>query len=267
MLSRHGLPVLAGFWSPELVSRFARLNEQFAAARSAHNAFQEQRPTIEDFKKLPLPEMKAQIDRSKVLNAEYDATRESLEACEREMATDELGQRVYVEPIPLQLPEGDDKDDNSYALYRGTVWVSERSLEPEQWKRLIDRLMEREEAELRAALATEEPDCGRERLSTEVRRAVWIRDQGRCSRCGSRERLEYDHIIPVSQGGGNTERNIELLCEVCNRANQTRFSKAAKAKHWSSEINLLIAIFEFCRSCSNRSEARPAAQRTGKPER
>jgi 5-methylcytosine-specific restriction endonuclease McrA len=35
--------------------------------------------------------------------------------------------------------------------------------------------------------------------------------------CGSRERLEYDHIIPVSKGGSNTARNIELRCESCNR--------------------------------------------------
>ena len=36
--------------------------------------------------------------------------------------------------------------------------------------------------------------------------------------CGSKEQLEYDHIIPVSRGGGNTERNIQLLCETCNRS-------------------------------------------------
>ena len=57
----------------------------------------------------------------------------------------------------------------------------------------------------------------RPRIPESVRVFVWQRDQGKCARCGSRERLEYDHIIPIVKGGGNTARNIELLCEECNR--------------------------------------------------
>lgn len=50
-----------------------------------------------------------------------------------------------------------------------------------------------------------------------VQREVWRRDMGRCVECGSKEYLEYDHIIPFSKGGSNTVRNIQLLCESCNR--------------------------------------------------
>jgi 5-methylcytosine-specific restriction endonuclease McrA len=57
----------------------------------------------------------------------------------------------------------------------------------------------------------------RERIPDEVKRFVWQRDQGKCVRCGSNKRLEFDHIIPISKGGSNTERNIQLLCEKCNR--------------------------------------------------
>lgn len=57
----------------------------------------------------------------------------------------------------------------------------------------------------------------REAIPERVRHEVWRRDQGRCVDCGSRERLEFDHIIPVSKGGSNTARNIELRCEACNR--------------------------------------------------
>lgn len=58
---------------------------------------------------------------------------------------------------------------------------------------------------------------GRAPIPKEVQREVWRRDQGRCVQCGSQENLEYDHIIPVSRGGANTARNIQLLCETCNR--------------------------------------------------
>jgi len=58
---------------------------------------------------------------------------------------------------------------------------------------------------------------GREVIPEAVRIAVWRRDGGKCVKCGSRKNLEYDHIIPLSKGGSNTVRNIELLCEKCNR--------------------------------------------------
>ena len=58
----------------------------------------------------------------------------------------------------------------------------------------------------------------RTRIPESVRIEVWRRDGGKCAICGSRESLEYDHIIPVSKGGGNTARNIELLCEKHNRS-------------------------------------------------
>ena len=58
----------------------------------------------------------------------------------------------------------------------------------------------------------------RQPIPSAVRREVWRRDEGKCARCGSREKLEYDHIVPIARGGSNTARNIELLCESCNRS-------------------------------------------------
>jgi len=58
----------------------------------------------------------------------------------------------------------------------------------------------------------------RPNIPESVRIIVWKRDSGKCVKCGSRENLEYDHIIPISKGGSNTARNIELLCENCNRS-------------------------------------------------
>jgi len=57
----------------------------------------------------------------------------------------------------------------------------------------------------------------REPIPEHVRFVVWRRDEGKCVKCGSKENLEFDHIIPLSKGGSNTARNIQLLCEKCNR--------------------------------------------------
>ena len=53
-------------------------------------------------------------------------------------------------------------------------------------------------------------------IPSDIASAVWNRDGGRCCNCGSREELEFDHIIPISKGGATTFRNLQLLCKTCN---------------------------------------------------
>ncbi len=59
----------------------------------------------------------------------------------------------------------------------------------------------------------------REAIPAAVKRAVWERDQGRCTWpldsggvCGSTHRLELDHVDPWSKGGEPTQANLRLLC-------------------------------------------------------
>jgi len=63
----------------------------------------------------------------------------------------------------------------------------------------------------------EELTYSRVAIPDDVKLFVWQRDQGRCAKCGGQKNLEFDHIIPIAKGGSNTARNIQLLCETCNR--------------------------------------------------
>ena len=70
-----------------------------------------------------------------------------------------------------------------------------------------------------------------------VRREVWRRDQGRCSyvdrhsgrRCGSRYRLEIDHIVPFALGGGAEPGNLRLHCGAHHRLRHAQRDACAES--------------------------------------
>ena len=71
-------------------------------------------------------------------------------------------------------------------------------------------------------------EAGRVRLSTNYneewlkkRREILDRD-GKCLECGSTERLEVDHRVPVYEGGAELDsENLRVLCHECHK-NKTR---------------------------------------------
>lgn len=72
--------------------------------------------------------------------------------------------------------------------------------------------------------------CGRLDISkTKKRKSVnnikWMvfkRDNFTCQKCGSQELLELDHIVPISKGGKEKEKNYQTLCQKCNRKKKDR---------------------------------------------
>jgi len=61
-------------------------------------------------------------------------------------------------------------------------------------------------------------------IPMEVRRAAWMRDEGRCTftspnghRCTVTGNVEFDHRDPVARGGMPTVENVRLLCRAHNQ--------------------------------------------------
>ena len=154
----------------------------------------------------------------------------SLDALAKMRTSSWLHQGSYMEPVRNRLTEA--YGPNSW-VYRDVVFRVDDALGiPEEELALriklaraklrsaaepltIERLRRNVEAIER--LEKHPPSARRERIPESVKMFVWRRDHSRCVQCGSNELLEFDHIIPVVEGGSNTERNIQLLCESCNR--------------------------------------------------
>jgi hypothetical protein len=60
-------------------------------------------------------------------------------------------------------------------------------------------------------------------IPSAVKIEVWKRDRGSCVKCGSKENLHFDHIIPYSQGGSSRDaENIQILCSRHNLEKRDR---------------------------------------------
>jgi len=60
-------------------------------------------------------------------------------------------------------------------------------------------------------------------IPSAVKLEVWKRDKGRCMKCGSKENLHFDHVIPYSEGGSSKDsRNIQILCAKHNLKKRNR---------------------------------------------
>lgn len=71
-------------------------------------------------------------------------------------------------------------------------------------------------ANIEAAIEYSKSGSKRQAIPEDVKLVVWARDGGACVRCGSKQNLHFDHIIPLAKGGGTSEANIQILCQTCN---------------------------------------------------
>lgn len=116
-----------------------------------------------------------------------------------------------------------EKTPKRWWMFMNDFYYEDEGYEEEEIKALaLERLSKKERRVKRAMSLVEQATAikgdTREQIPDDVKIFVWKRDGGKCVKCGQSENLEYDHIIPFSKGGSNTARNLQILCETCNRS-------------------------------------------------
>jgi HNH endonuclease len=132
---------------------------------------------------------------------------------------DELQNQQDQFPISYPIPSS----HRTYWQFREKFyWEIEGLTQDEVHALLLERERKQERAIVRARVFSsrdeEVASTARIAIPDPVKSFVWQRDQGRCVKCGTNELLEFDHIIPLAMGGSNSSRNLQLLCQTCNRA-------------------------------------------------
>lgn len=104
--------------------------------------------------------------------------------------------------------------------------------EAEVLERALDSLIAKLEAKRFAKTARPRParaSADPRHMPAQVRRAVVERDGGRCTfvgdhghRCGTRDWLQFDHVVPVAKGGRSTVENVRLRCRAHNQLEAER---------------------------------------------
>ena len=96
---------------------------------------------------------------------------------------------------------------------------------PEVLDRALDALIEKLERRSLGSEANPRPrPCkpGSDHVPAHVKREVMQRDGGKCSLCGSRWQLQFDHVTPLARGGQSTAGNLRILCQACNQREAER---------------------------------------------
>jgi len=145
-------------------------------------------------------------------------SRADLQISEREPLFLDSEGRVIFFRSRLLMPERPcvQISDREEALLRAKKLVYDEELE------LVN--LRKQVANAEATLEYRRTGPKREPIADDVKLVVWARDGGACVRCGSTEKLHFDHVIPVVKGGGSSPENIQILCEQCNLKKSDRIA-------------------------------------------
>lgn len=73
-------------------------------------------------------------------------------------------------------------------------------------------------------------------IPPKVKKAVWIRDRGRCIFCGSHYAMPNAHFISRAKGGLGIEENVMTLCFRCHRRYDQTVEREALKEYFTAYL-------------------------------
>lgn len=89
-----------------------------------------------------------------------------------------------------------------------------------------------------------------------IKANIKFRDRYTCQRCGSRDDLTVDHIIPLAEGGTTVASNLWTLCDPCHtektKRSNTAIAELANSKTWNNKYSRNTPYSKFSKKKSSR---------------
>lgn len=91
-----------------------------------------------------------------------------------------------------------------------------KSTFPEK-RQSVKKAASAQNAKVQQRKATDQNKHSSRYIPAEIRKAVWQRDEAKCTNCSSSFALQFEHVVPFAKGGETSVENIKLLCRHCNQ--------------------------------------------------
>ena len=62
----------------------------------------------------------------------------------------------------------------------------------------------------------------------------------KCEKCGSAFDLEWHHVIPFSEGGDDSDENLQVLCHPCHVALHRHLDDYREAGRWGGLVSAFL---------------------------